>query len=127
MAFFAAIPAVLVGVAAVVWVVVIEHFGLANAIGIATATAWKVAAITSGAPARNHFEALMSTKTLKIWNLKSQDPNSIFLVADQFTSYTVDSLIEYFRVNMPESYNDADLSVLKNTIIANLQNIPYEE
>lgn len=119
--------AVLVGVAAVVWAVVIEHFGAANAVGALTAIAWKVAAVTSGAPRRNHSDALFSTKTLRIWNLKSQDPNSMYMVADQFTSDTVDSLIEYFRENMPEVYSKTDLTVLRNAIIANLQNLPYED
>lgn len=124
---FAFAAAVLVGVAAVVWAVVIEHFGAANAVGALTAIAWKVAAVTSGAPRRNHSDTLLSTKTMKIWNLKSQDPNSMYLVADQFTSDTVDSLIEYFRENMPELYDKTDLDVLRNAIIANLQNLPYED
>ncbi len=64
---------------------------------------------------------------MKIWDLKSQDPNSTYLVADQFTSKTVDSLIEYFKENMPELYNQTDLTVLRNAIIANIQNLPYEE
>ena len=64
---------------------------------------------------------------MKIWDLKSQDPYSTYLVADQFTSKTVDSLIEYFKENMPELYNQTDLTVLRNAIIANIQNLPYEE
>lgn len=124
---FAFAAALLVGVAAVVWAVVIEHFGAANAVGVLTAIAWTVGAVTSGAPRRNHSDALLSTKTLRIWNLKSQDPNSMYMVADQFTSNTVDSLIEYFRENMPELYSQTDLTVLRNAIIANLQNLPYED
>lgn len=40
--------AVIVGAVAVVWAVVVEHFGVANAVGAVTALAWKVAATTSG-------------------------------------------------------------------------------
>lgn len=58
---------------------------------------------------------------------KSQDPYSTYLVADQLTADTVDSLIEYFRENMPELYSKTDLSNLRNAIIANLQNLPYED
>lgn len=119
--------AVLVGVFAVVWAVVIEHFTAANAVGALTAIAWKVAVVTSGTPIRNPSDTLLSTKTMRIWNLKSQGPNSMYLVADQFTSDTVNSLIEYFRENMPELYDKTDLDVLRNAIIANLQNLPYED
>lgn len=125
--FFAFAAAVLVGVAAVVWAVVIEHFGAANAVAAATAIVWKVGAVTSGSSIRTHSDAIMTTKVMKIWDLKSQDPNSTYLVADQFTSKTVDSLIEYFKENMPELYNQTDLTVLRNAIIANIQNLPYEE
>ena len=124
---FAFAAAVLVGVAAVVWAVVIEHFGAANAVAAATALVWKVGGITSGTAMRSHSETLMSTKAMRIWNLKSQDPYSTYLVADQFTADTVDSLIEYFRENMPELYSKTDLSNLRNAIIANLQNLPYED
>lgn len=125
--FFAFAAAVLVGVAAVVWAVIIEHFGLANAVTAATVLAWTVGAVTSGTSIRTHSDAIMTTKVMKIWNLKSQDPYSTYMVADQFTSKTVDSLIEYFQNTMPELYNQTDLTALRNAIIANIQNLPYEE
>lgn len=125
--FFAFATAVLVGVALVVWAVAIEHVAAANAVAAATVVSWKVGVVTSGSSTKNHSDALMSTKVMKIWNLKSQDPNSTYLVADQFTSKTVDSLIEHFNKNMPGLYNQTDLAILRNAIIANIQNLSYEE
>ena len=106
---------------------IIEHFGLANAVTAATVLAWTVGAVTSGTSIRTHSDAIMTTKVMKIWNLKSQNPYSTYMVADQFTSKTVDSLIEYFQNTMPELYNQTDLTALRNAIIANIQNLPYEE
>lgn len=119
--------AVLVGAVAVVWAVAVEHFVAANAVGAVTSVAWKVAAVTSGKKLTTHLDALLATNTMKVWNLKSQDPQLAYMVADEFTSLTVESLMKYFRTNMPEIYTQIDLSILRNAIIVNLQNMPYEE
>ena len=123
---FAFAAAVLVGAIAVVWVVVVEHFGAANAVGALTAIAWKVGAITSGNKITNISDNIMSTRAFQIWNLKSQDPDTTYLVADELTANTVDSLIEYFKTHMPDLYNNTDLQILRNAIIANIQKFSYE-
>ncbi len=123
---FAFAVAVLVGAVAVVWAVVVEHFLAANAIAATTAIAWKVGAVTNGSETNKRVDLLVP-KALQIWDLKSQDPTLNHLVADKFTSFTVDSLIEYFRTNIPEFDNQTDLPILRNAIIANLQNMPYDE
>ena len=66
--------AVIVGAVAVVWAVVVEHFGVANAVGAVTALAWKVAATTSGNKRRKNgalVENLMTFNTIEVWNISS--------------------------------------------------------
>ena len=96
--------AVIVGAVAVVWAVVVEHFGVANAVGAVTALAWKVAATTSGNKRRKNgalVENLMTSNTIEVWNIKSQNKEMAYIVADEFTNETVNSLMQYIRNNFP--------------------------
>lgn len=122
--------AVIVGAVAVVWAVVVEHFGVANAVGAVTALAWKVAATTSGNKRRKNgalVENLMTSNTIEVWNIKSQNKEMAYIVADEFTNETVNSLMQYIRNNFPEECSKYDEDVLRNAILINLQNAEIEK
>lgn len=122
--------AVIVGAVAVVWAVVVEHFGVANAVGAVTALAWKVAATTSGNKRRKNgalVENLMTFNTIEVWNIKSQNKEMAYIVADEFTNETVNSLMQYIKKNFPEEYSKYNEDILRNAILINLQNANFEE
>lgn len=69
----------------------------------------------------------MTYNTIKVWNIKSQNKEIAYIVADEFTNETVNSLMQYIRNNFPEEYSKYDEDVLRNTILINLQNAKFEE
>lgn len=69
----------------------------------------------------------MTYNTIKVWNIKSQNKEMAYIVADEFTNETVNSLMQYIRKNFPEEYSKYDEDVLRNTILINLQNAKFEE
>lgn len=69
----------------------------------------------------------MTYNTIKVWNIKSQNKEIAYIVADEFTNETVNSLMQYIRKNFPEEYSKYDEDVLRNTILINLQNAKFEE
>lgn len=69
----------------------------------------------------------MTSNTIEVWNIKSQNKEIAYIVADEFTNETVNSLMQYIRKNFPEEYSKYDEDVLRNTILINLQNAKFEE
>lgn len=127
LAFFAL--AVVVGVAAVVWVAVIEHFGLANAVGGLTAVYWKVAAVTDGQETTEENKKLSSlpnSNVIQVWRLRNNDPKSLYLLADAYTSNLIESVLKYIKRNFPSEYDKVSENELRNAILINIQNISYE-
>ncbi|CCX70243.1 unknown [Prevotella sp. CAG:255] len=50
-----------------------------------------------------------------------------YIVADEFTNETVNSLMQYIRNNFPEECSKYDEDVLRNAILINLQNAEIEK
>lgn len=50
-----------------------------------------------------------------------------YIVADEFTNETVNSLMQYIRNNFPEKCSKYDEDVLRNAILINLQNAEIEK
>lgn len=131
--------AIIVGAAAVVWAVVVEHFAAANAVAVATAIAAAAAYVTvtlsdaKGGTEKGEdkkiatiTESLLCSNTISIWSIKSQETNHIPLLADTFTEQTIDSFMEYIQQKYPEEYSKCDKDVLRNSILINMQNYSYE-
>ena len=39
----------------------------------------------------------MTSNTIEVWNIKSQNKEMAYIVADEFTNETVNSLMQYMR------------------------------
>lgn len=50
-----------------------------------------------------------------------------YIVADEFTNETVNSLMQYIKKDFPEEYSKYNEDVLRNAILINLQNANFEE
>lgn len=72
------------------------------------------------------MENLMTSNTIEVWNIKSQNKEMAYIVADEFTNETVNSLMQYIRNNFPEECSKYDEDVLRNAILINLQNAEIE-
>lgn len=133
--------AVIVGAAAVVWAVAVEHFIAANAINCLTAVHWYAAVVTNtlanakgsggGEKGENKKLAnlsidLLCTNTINIWNIKSQENRKIPILADSFLEQTISSYMEYIKQNHPNEYSKYDEQLLRNVILLNIQNGSYE-
>lgn len=73
------------------------------------------------------MENLMTFNTIEVWNIKSQNKEMAYIVADEFTNETVNSLMQYIRNNFPEEYSKYNEDVLRNAILINLQNAEIEK
>lgn len=73
------------------------------------------------------MENLMTSNTIEVWNIKSQNKEMAYIVADEFTNETVNSLMQYISNNFPEECSKYDEDVLRNAILINLQNAEIEK
>lgn len=114
--------AVLVGVAAVVWAVVVEHFAAANAVGALTAIAWTVAAVTDGGRGASYglVDSLSDSDMVRIWMLTNGEMEHVPKLIDQYTKDIVESTLNYIRNNHPQEYEKYDEAMLRNIIMLNI-------
>lgn len=113
--------AVVVGVCAVVWAVVAEHVGAANAVVLATVVAQSLGVVTSGKPPL--LENLYNSHYLEIWNIKSEDNSNINIVADQYIKRMVEDNITYLKKNYPEELSKYSKAEIVNAVLININNL----
>lgn len=119
--------AVVVGVAACVWAVVIEHFGGVNAVGYATVVYSKVGVVSDGKSSTSQgLDSLIDSNIIKVWNIKSQDSESTLMLTNKLKEEVVESAMKYIKAKLPHEIERYGETSIKNTIIANLNYFAHE-